>query len=249
MLVSHEFLQHLKQFGLNSYEAKLWVSLLSRGSATAGELADMATVPRSRSYDVLSSLEQKGFITHTSDKPLRYVVIPPEEVMDRLKNGIKQETQEQLQALTTITKTSLFKELETMHEEGSAAVEPLDQCGYVKGRTALQHQLTMMVAKAQESVLFYGHAHDFSLVEPSLLNRKDITIKCCVHGKVPSSSLPLRQAKHGKARFLLVDKSELLLLPLDGEKTHPAYDYGIWSVSPLFASALYSFFEKACSKG
>ncbi len=53
MIIQKDFLNRLKDFGLNSYESKLWAALLSRGVSTAGELSDIASVPRSRSYDVL----------------------------------------------------------------------------------------------------------------------------------------------------------------------------------------------------
>ena len=62
MIVQKDFLNKLKDFGLNSYESKLWIALLSRGVSTAGELSDIANVPRSRSYDVLESLEKKGYV-------------------------------------------------------------------------------------------------------------------------------------------------------------------------------------------
>ncbi len=62
MIIQPELLNKLKDFGLNSYESKIWVALLSRGVSTAGELSDIANVPRSRSYDVLESLEKKGFV-------------------------------------------------------------------------------------------------------------------------------------------------------------------------------------------
>ena len=62
MIVDKVFLNKLRDFGLNSYEVKIWTALLSRGVSTAGELSDIANVPRSRSYDVLESLEKKGFI-------------------------------------------------------------------------------------------------------------------------------------------------------------------------------------------
>ncbi|RJQ17958.1 hypothetical protein C4573_00830, partial [Candidatus Woesearchaeota archaeon] len=57
MIVQQDFVKKLKDFGLNSYEVKIWTALLSRGVSTAGELSDIANVPRSRSYDVLESLE------------------------------------------------------------------------------------------------------------------------------------------------------------------------------------------------
>ena len=53
MIVDQKILEKLKHFNLNSYQAKLWTALLSRGVATAGELSDISNVPRSRAYDVL----------------------------------------------------------------------------------------------------------------------------------------------------------------------------------------------------
>ncbi|MBS3095823.1 hypothetical protein J4480_00115, partial [Candidatus Woesearchaeota archaeon] len=43
--------KQIKNFGINGYEVKIWTALLSRGVSTAGELSDIANVPRSRSYD------------------------------------------------------------------------------------------------------------------------------------------------------------------------------------------------------
>ena len=92
-IVQKDFLKKIKDFGLNSYEAKIWTALLSRGVSTAGELSDIAGVPRSRSYDVLESLEKKGFIIMKLGKPIKYIAVPPSEVVDRVKKNIKKLTQ------------------------------------------------------------------------------------------------------------------------------------------------------------
>ena len=48
MIVKEEFLSKLRRyFSLNLYEVKIWTALLSRGVSTAGELSDIANVPRS----------------------------------------------------------------------------------------------------------------------------------------------------------------------------------------------------------
>ena len=91
MIVGKEFLGKLKDFGLNSYEVKLWVALLSRGVSTAGELSDIANVPRSRTYDVLESLEKKGFIILKIGKPIKYMAIEPQRVVEVLKKNIHSE--------------------------------------------------------------------------------------------------------------------------------------------------------------
>ena len=63
MIVKEELLSKLRRyFNLNLYEVRIWTALLSRGVSTAGELSDIGNVPRSRAYDVLESLEKKGFV-------------------------------------------------------------------------------------------------------------------------------------------------------------------------------------------
>jgi len=82
------FLKRLRSsFDLNEYEAKIWMALLSKGIATAGELADISSVPRSRSYDVLESLEKRGFILMKLGKPIKYLAVEPHEVISRLKKS------------------------------------------------------------------------------------------------------------------------------------------------------------------
>ena len=62
MVATTKTLDALKSIGLNLYERKIFVALLARGVATAGELSQIANVPRSRSYDILESLADKGFV-------------------------------------------------------------------------------------------------------------------------------------------------------------------------------------------
>ncbi|GAF84704.1 unnamed protein product, partial [marine sediment metagenome] len=105
MIVQADFLNRLKDFGLNSYEAKLWTALLSRGVATAGELSDIANVPRSRSYDVLESLEKKGFVIMKLGKPIKYIAVPPSEVIERVKKSILNNAEKQSKILDDLRKS------------------------------------------------------------------------------------------------------------------------------------------------
>src|SRR3989337_1255959 len=94
MILQRELLNKLKDFGLNNYESKVWAALLSRGVSTAGELSDIANVPRSRSYDVLESLEKKGFVVMKLGKPIKYIAVPPSEAVERVKKRIKVQADE-----------------------------------------------------------------------------------------------------------------------------------------------------------
>jgi len=81
-----------KIFDLNLYEVKVWTSLLSRGTSTAGELSNISDVPRSRTYDILESLEKKGFIVMKLGKPIKFVALKPEEVVEYYMNNPQQKS-------------------------------------------------------------------------------------------------------------------------------------------------------------
>src|SRR4051812_9254178 len=115
-IVQKDFLKKIKDFGLNSYEAKIWTALLSRGVSTAGELSDIANVPRSRSYDILESLEKKGFIIMKIGKPIKYIAVDPHEVVDRVKKNVTIEAQRQAEVLDTLKDSDVLNELQMLHK-------------------------------------------------------------------------------------------------------------------------------------
>ncbi|MDG6910601.1 MAG: hypothetical protein JRN08_09550, partial [Nitrososphaerota archaeon] len=65
-------------FGLNSYEAKLYVALIGRPMRAAGA-AQASGVPLSRTYDTLRSLQRKGFVTESGGE---YRSIAPAIALD-----------------------------------------------------------------------------------------------------------------------------------------------------------------------
>src|SRR3990167_3092380 len=100
MIVREELLSKLRRyFGLNLYEVRIWTALLSRGVSTAGELSDIGHVPRSRAYDILESLEKKGFVIMKLGKPIRYIAVEPLEVVERVKKNIQREADDNVSKL------------------------------------------------------------------------------------------------------------------------------------------------------
>ncbi|MEM3798771.1 MAG: helix-turn-helix domain-containing protein, partial [Thermoprotei archaeon] len=59
---TQDYLELLKKFfGLNQYEARAYVALLKK-PMSAGEISVGAKIPKPRVYDVVRSLEAKGFV-------------------------------------------------------------------------------------------------------------------------------------------------------------------------------------------
>ncbi|MCS7386140.1 MAG: TrmB family transcriptional regulator [archaeon GB-1867-005] len=69
----------LRKLGLTNYEARAYITLVERGAMTAGSLSKASKIPYSKIYDVLSRLEEKGWIIIERGKPNKYKARPPSE--------------------------------------------------------------------------------------------------------------------------------------------------------------------------
>ena len=102
MIMKQELVKRIREyFDLNIYETKVWIALLSKGIASAGEIAAISGVPRSRTYDVLESLEKRGFAIIKIGKPVKYIAVKPTEVLEKMKSFTMQEAQEIFQLSRT----------------------------------------------------------------------------------------------------------------------------------------------------
>src|SRR3989338_2129496 len=135
MIVKEDFLKKLKgSFDLNIYEVKIWTALLSKGVSSAGELSDISEVPRSRSYDILESLEKKGFVVMKLGKPIKYIAVEPKEVVERAKKLMWENAGESVKRLDELKGTDVLKELDLLHKQGIEFIEPTDLSGAIRGR-------------------------------------------------------------------------------------------------------------------
>ena len=255
MLVGKDFLNRLKDFGLNSYEAKLWVALLSRGVSTAGELSDIAGVPRSRSYDVLESLEKKGFIIMKLGKPIKYIAVQPVEVVERVKKRISEEAESQTKVLEGLNKSEILAELAAMHKLGMSVIEPAELTGALKGRQNLYSHIQGMIKNATKSVLIItteqGLIRKAAQFKAALKKAKDngarIKIIAPLNKEAKSAASELSafcQMKHSDSagfRAVVIDGKQAIIM-LHDDKAHPSSDFGIWANSEFLAKGLEGLF-------
>jgi Predicted transcriptional regulators len=152
MVASQETLDKLEDIGLNMYERKIYSALLGRGVSTAGELSEMTNVPRSRAYDVLESLAEKGFAVIKSSQPMEYVSIPPEQAIENIKKQHQQELQEKIDRLDSFKESEAVDELESLYDQGLELVDPADMSGSLKGSRQIQQHQGTMFQDAEENI-------------------------------------------------------------------------------------------------
>ncbi len=253
MIVKQELLNKLKSdFMLNIYEVRLWTVLLSRGIATAGELADISGVPRSRCYDVLESLEKKGFIIMKLGKPIRYIAVPPEEIVERVKKSIKEDANLSTKMIEDIKKTDIFRELELLHKTGIEKVDGDKLSDFIVGRANIYQFLKQMVSKAKESVLIVttetGFKRKIKLLSKILrkLKRNKVKIKIFapIREKLDERIINLADIRNRdiNARLVIVDNRELLFMITEDNLPNED-DSAVWIDSGFFVKAVRNLFS------
>ncbi len=184
MIVKEEFLSRLRKiFDLNLYEVKVWTALLSRGTSTAGELSTIADVPRSRTYDILESLEKKGFVVMKIGKPIKFIALKPEEVIERVKTNMIRNAKEKSKRLDKLKSEDVLVELSSLFKEGVKYVDASDLSGSLKGRQNIYNHLDMLIREAQTTITLVttaeGLNRKFEVLLPSMekAKKRGVTIR------------------------------------------------------------------------
>lgn len=259
MIVKEEFLSRLRKiFDLNLYEVKVWTALLSRGVSTAGELSNISDVPRSRTYDILESLEKKGFVIMKIGKPIKFIAYKPEEVVERVKKNLVVESHEKSKRLDQLKGDDVLKELTVLFTQGVKYIEPSDLSGSLKGRQNMYNHLDMMIREAEKSVTLVTTADGINRKLESLIGAlekaKKRGVKIRIAAPINVNNLKIAQSlskfaevrdTDTKARFAIIDGKQLMLMLLDDEKVHPNYDIGVWINTEFFANSLEQMFGLA----
>lgn len=260
MIVKEEFLGRLRKiFDLNMYEVKVWTALLSRGISTAGELSNISDVPRSRTYDILETLEKKGFIIMKLGKPIKFVALKPEEVVERVKKNLVRDADERSKRLERLKGEEILDELNGLFTQGVKFVEPSDLSGSLRGRQNLYNHLDMMIREAEKTITIVttasGLNRKMEALMPSLEKAKKRGVKIRIATQINSENkqvakdlskvAEIRDSSNIRARFAIIDSEQLLFMVLDDDKVHPNYDVAIWLSTEFFAQAMEQLFEAA----
>ena len=252
MVLKKEVLSDIKKhFRLNIYEVKIWTALLSKGVSSAGELADISGVPRSRCYDVLESLEKKGFVIMKVGKPIEYMALSPEVILERVKQGIKQHADTVVEHMQSVRETDEFRELELLYKSGVQHIDISSLSRSIVGATGVNRKIKEMIGSAKSSVTIVTNSRGLErmakLVKNSLesLAKRSVKVRICA----PYDKMILKKLNgvqftdyHTDTQFISVDDNQLLFM-ITPDSVVADYEVGVWIESRFFVSAVNMLFE------
>jgi HTH-type transcriptional regulator, sugar sensing transcriptional regulator len=255
MLVKQDLINKIKDyFDLNIYETKVWLALLGKGIATAGQVAEISRVPRSRTYDVLESLEKKGFAIVKLGKPVKYIGIKPNTILEKLKNNVVKDAEEKVKDLSKVKTTEEFVQLEALYKGGIDPVKREDVSAALKGKSNISSYLREILQNAKKEVIICTSYEEiikklklfqFMLDE---LKAQKINVRLALSGedtqiKQLEAKLNLKIKKINiTAKFFIIDRKEILFYlskDLDAEES------AVWLNSEFFSQAFATLFDMA----
>lgn len=253
MMIKQDLVKRIKEyFNLNIYETKVWIALLTKGIASAGEVAAISGVPRSRTYDVLESLEKRGFAIIKIGKPVKYIAVKPTEVLEKIKANTMTEAQEKVKNLSELKDTLEYEELEKLHNSGISPIKATEITGSLRGRSNIIARLRELIQSAKKEVIISTSVLDFEDKSRALLpsleeaSKKSIKVKVALAGaperiKKISSKIGVKPlAIESDAKMYISDRKEVLFMITPDNSDE---EIGIWLNSSFFAESLSSLID------
>ena len=109
-----DLVANLEEFGLSKYESMAYITLVSRGTLGASEIAYYSNLPRTKIYTTLKKLERKKLSTLSSQKPMIAAATPPNEAFGDIIT---------LQERRLASMHSILENLEKLRQDGKKSYE------------------------------------------------------------------------------------------------------------------------------
>ena len=211
--LSEEVKAALKEMGLTEYEMRAYLHLLKAGLSTASRLSDEANIPYSKIYEVLNSLERKGWIKSQKGRPRLYYPKSPKESLE--ENRLRMEDR-----MRTWSKLIML-ELQPIYEKREIREKP--DIWIFRGEPDAIAKLKETLNNAKVEVLIAAPKIALPIIGASLpalraLSGSDIKLLIMLSGdldEAPAELIGLGEVRFRGGMFgggIIVDEREALLI-------------------------------------
>jgi sugar-specific transcriptional regulator TrmB len=132
--------EQLEAFGLTEYTARSFVALLALGTATAKEISEASGVPRTRVYDVMEVLEERGLVSVRHSEPKQFWAVSGETASRQFERRL-------------MRRVNIFREAVGAIDTDTSSEE---QRGVwtVSGRDSITARIVEFVEAASDEIVF-----------------------------------------------------------------------------------------------
>ncbi|MAG18415.1 MAG: hypothetical protein CL944_02995 [Candidatus Diapherotrites archaeon] len=214
-------IESIKKLGLNEYEARAYNALLDNSKASAVFVSKSSNIPRARVYDVLFSLEKKGFVTRSASKPIEFRVVKPLTAVESVSETKQKELDKNLEEFKVIAKT--------LEQKANIEADFSDSAWVVEGRRNIYSKIAEQLENTKENVLICSS-------ESGLKRKKGYFDKKLA--SLTSKGVKVISKPSLSSRFVVFDKNSVMLF-LNQEKGSEDQEKALLINSPFVANYFY----------
>ena len=211
----------LEEFGLSKYESQAYVTLISKGTISASELAYYSELPRTKVYPTLLKLEKKKLVMISKSKPIMCTAIAPEDAFD----SVVQEQINKVNAMNT-----LVSNLKKVSEDSRKSRGSEERRYHHLNANNVLDQLKTMIEGSKSSMHIMADQWGLGLLaecKEQLVGvlRRNLDVKILIpanqigseHYKTIPESAKIR-ASDVIQNYFIFDETELLIINSDNGK-------------------------------
>ena len=177
MSIDENTRETLREMGLNAYEVDAYLALLEGGQMTAMEISREAKVPYSKTYEVLNSLKEKGWIKSSETRPFKYYPVSPLEATAFTKQRLEDKYQGWEQTVA--------EALQPLYEKRELVERP--DILILHGQQAVLTKLEEVVKKANKEIMIAAPTFAKPIIASADMLfaglKKNVVVKLMVAGK------------------------------------------------------------------
>lgn len=160
-----DIIERLINIGLTKYEASVYHTLLQKPDLSATEVSNLAKVPRTRVYEIINLLHEKGFCKKSDDEKVKkFNAINPKFAFNNLLERNKQEYEKKVKSINLLS-----EELEPIYElSQEQAEDPAKHIEVIVGNNEILEKINEYGRDVKSEILTMNKAPyviDFSAVQ------------------------------------------------------------------------------------
>jgi sugar-specific transcriptional regulator TrmB len=227
----------LKELNLTEYEAKALVTLFKFSESDAPTISRNSEIPKTRIYDVLDKLKDRGFVLEVYKSPKTYKVVNPEEIFKNLlelKNHEFKNISKKVDDVISNTNWASYV---------SKTPEKVLQVNNLKDYNKF---LSQEFESAEKEIHGFTNLDERLDSLKSVFTNKNLQINILTSPYSKNVSVPkhvtIKEADHSMDAFVL-DRKKVIMALNDLKTPKKAYNLTVLENNPTLANALLSHFD------
>jgi len=227
----------LKELNLTEYEAKALVTLFKFSESDAPTISRNSEIPKTRIYDVLDRLKEKGFVLEVYKSPKTYKIVNPEEIF----KGLLDLKQNELLNLSKKVDDVILNS--TWSSYANSNPEKVLQVNNIKDYNKF---LSQEFETAEKEIHGFTNLDERIDSLKSVFTNKNLSINILTNPVTKIHEIPkhvtIQETNHSMDAFVL-DKKKVIMALNDLSSPKKAYNLTVLENNPTLANALLSHFK------